>query len=197
MRIFLDVGAYNGDTAKSVLTSKHKFDKIYCFEPQSDLCNIIRAIGSDKISVEEFGLWKETCTKNLHWVRKTDGATIYQDKFSMETKTIPTKMVKASDWFRKNLKAEDYVVLKMNCEGSECDILDDLFESGEYKKISALMVDFDVRKIPSQKHREQEMREKINKYKIPAVFILEGQDLYNFNFKKGEWTHYWMDKIVK
>ena len=196
MRIFLDIGAYNGDTASDVLSSKHKFDKIYCFEPQPEMCKLIRAIGRDEIVVQEFGLWNKTCSTTLHWTRKTDGATVYPDKFPTSSKTISVKMVKASDWFAQNIKPDDYVVMKMNCEGAECDILDDLFASEEYKKISALMVDFDVRKIPSQKYREQEIRERLKVFKIPAVFILEGQDLYNFNFKPGRWTHYWMDKIL-
>lgn len=196
-RIFLDVGAYDGKTAREVLSSKHKFDKIYCFEPQPKLCKTIRAIGSDKIITQEFGLWNKTCRTTLFCPEKTNSATVYPDRFPpSEVKNIPVKMVKASDWFAKYIKPEDYVVMKMNCEGSECDILDDLFASGEYKKISALMVDFDVRKIPSQKHREEEIRKKLQVYKIPAIFILEGQDLYNFNYKRGQWTHYWMDKIL-
>ncbi|MFA4890700.1 MAG: FkbM family methyltransferase [Candidatus Paceibacterota bacterium] len=200
MRIFLDVGAYTGDTAKAVLSSKHYFDKIYCFEPQIELCEMIREINNSKITVCEYGLWNKTCGSRLYWTNRKNGATIYKNKFikkaDSEIKSLDGKFVKASDWFRDNLKYDDYVVMKINCEGAECDILDDLFESGEYKKLNALMVDFDVRKIPTETHREQEIREKLKMYKIPSLITVEKEDIANPDFKKGKWTNYWMDKIL-
>src|SRR5437016_5446147 len=43
--------------------------------------------------------------------------------------------VRASDWFRANGTKDDTVFIKLNCEGCECDIIEDVFESGEYKKV--------------------------------------------------------------
>ena len=200
IRIFLDVGAYVGDTASAVLSSNHHFDKIYCFEPQTDMCELIKGINSDKITVCNFGLWKEDCVKTLYWSRHKDGATIYPDKPKeprRSIKTVDGKFVKASKWFADNLKHDDYVVLKINCEGAECDIMDDLFQSEEYKKIRALMIDFDVRKIPSQHHREHEIRNKLQTYRIPSIFIVEKRDFGRWNYRQEAWTHYWMDKVLK
>lgn len=209
MRIFLDVGAWIGDTAKEVLESKHQFDKIYCFEPQIDLCEIIKQINNDKIIVCEYGLWKETNTLPLYMVKHTEGATLYSDKFKEETKHSEIKTIKASDWFKENLKLEDFVVLKMNCEGAECDILDDLFESGEYTKISALIVDFDARKIPSLQHRMQAIKEKIKKSKIPNICIYNDKNYKAHNealqgyikrtrpYKRYKWYEYCLDKLIQ
>lgn len=205
MKIFLDVGAYMGEVAKAVETSVHSFDKIYCFEPQLSLCEIIKKIPNDKITVCKFGLWNNDCVKPLYSGSRKDGASIYSDKIGILSNNITEcRFVKASSWFAENIKSDDYVVLKLNCEGAECDILDDLFQSGEYKKISALMVDFDVRKFPSQQSREKEIREKLIKYNIPSVFTTGGEEeskfgktLHNcYYLKREEWTHYWMDKIL-
>lgn len=200
MRIFIDIGAWKGDTAKDVLTSKYDFDKIYCFEPQLDLCSDIRSINSPKIQVCEFGLWNKNCTVPVYMNaakrgRISDGATVYPDKFiGLPTKVVEVAMVKASQWFVENLKAEDYIVMKMNCEGAECDILDDLIDSGELNKISALMVDFDVRKITTQQYREAELRERLKQYHIPMHFV----DRYDqWNLRGLNATHYWMDKILQ
>jgi FkbM family methyltransferase len=124
MKIFLDIGAWKGDTAISVLSSKHQFDKIICFEPQLDLCNDIRAINNPIIFVEEFGLWNKTCTvpiftdANKRIGRQADGATVYEDKFSGPKNSIEVQMIKASDWFQNNITPDDYVVMKMNCDGA-------------------------------------------------------------------------------
>lgn len=195
-RIFLDVGAWRGETVKAVLSSNHKFDKIYCFEPQLDKCQMIKNKKYENVEVCEFGLFNETCVKSLFIENNSDGASIYPDKVKKLNREIKVPMVKASDWFKDNIKVEDYVVLKMNCEGSECDILDDLIDSGEFNKVSALMVDLDVRKVPSQAYREEEMKEKLKKYDIP-ILTVEGKDRTDWSRKHVEWTHYWMNKIIK
>jgi hypothetical protein len=61
------------------------------------------------------------------------------------------------------------VYLKLNCEGCECDVLDDLIDSGAIKQVRATMVLFDVRKIPSQKHREDEVRARLDALGIGYV----------------------------
>jgi len=193
MRIFLDVGAWKGDTAKSVLSSKHQFDIIYCFEPQVSLCLKV----GDNVVVLEYGLWNKTCDTEIYYdstkPQNNDGSSVYIDKFVVSKSDTKVKMVRATDWFKKNLSILDYVVMKLNCEGAECDIIEDLIDSGEFSKVSALMADFDVRKVPSQKHREAEIKQLLRSYPIPTHFVgykdqwrLKGKDM----------THYRMDKIL-
>jgi hypothetical protein len=70
---------------------------------------------------------------------------------------------------RENVQAFDTVFLKLNCEGAECDILDDLLDSGEFAKLSFVMVDFDVRKIAAMRHRQAEVAERLAVYGFPRV----------------------------
>ena len=72
------------------------------------------------------------------------------------------RLVRASDWFRENLKTDDVVYAKLNCEGSECDILDDLLDSGELGKLRSALVFLDVQKIPSQAHRASEVKARLS-----------------------------------
>ena len=187
MKIFLDIGAWNGDTAKSILSSKYTFDKIYCFEPQLDLCEDIRKIDNPKIVIEEFGLWNKNCRTLVYMYahkrgRINDGASVYEDKIPVEKKSVEVQMIKASEWFAENINDDDYVVLKINCEGAECDILEDLMDSEEFKKVDALIIDFDVRKIPSQKHREAELTNRLKNYNIP-MYIIKVSDQFQFGYK--------------
>jgi len=203
MKIFLDVGAHAGETAKTVLTSKHHFDKIYCFEPQKKIINELKQIESEKVIINNYGLFNTNCKKNVYYKDRTDGGSMYRDKFKKILNTEECDFVSASEWFAENIKDEDDVTLKINCEGAECDIMDDLFSSGEYKKITALIIDFDVRKIKSQKHREQEIREKIKTFNIPLVFILGNEEINKMTkneigryYRRREWwVHYWLDKL--
>jgi hypothetical protein len=71
--------------------------------------------------------------------------------------------------------------------------LDDLIDSGEFNKVKALMVDFDVRKVPSQVHREAEVKKRLDDFDIPKYFV----DRYDQWTLRGlNSTHHWMDKIL-
>jgi len=92
----------------------------------------------------------------------TQGGSIFVDKVNVDPAHSTTcKFVRASEWFRDHLTDKDEVYMKINCEGCEADIIEDLLDSDEYRKITALCVAFDVRKIPSQVHREDEIKSRL------------------------------------
>jgi hypothetical protein len=69
--------------------------------------------------------------------------------------------VRATDWFREQLGDADEIYVKLNCEGAECDIVEDLLDSGELARVRSVMIDPDVRKIPSLAHRERQLRDRL------------------------------------
>lgn len=168
MKIFLDVGSNQGQTIGSILEPMHGFntifckygfDKIYGFEPVPALHEIVAGKYRDpRIVFFAVGLWKETCEKPIY-SPGTQSGSIFADKLNVDPghSTI-CKFVRASDWFRDHLAETDEVYVKLNCEGSEVDIIEDLLDSNEYRKITSLGVSFDVRKIPSQRDREEEIK---------------------------------------
>lgn len=161
MRVFLDVGANTGQTVKAILDPKYRFDRIVCFEPDEACCRELALIPDARIEIQPFGLWKETCKKILY-DPGTLGGSIFSDKVDVDARNHQTcSLVRASDWFRDNLGGADEVIMKMNCEGSECDIIDDLLDSGAYRKVTFAMIDFDVRKVPSMAHREAQVRKRL------------------------------------
>jgi len=87
------------------------------------------------------------------------GASMFSDKNDLESNfNEPIRIVNASEWITNNTSLdEDTIYLKLNCEGAECDIIEDLIRSGVYDRIAHIMIDFDVRKIPSQSHRQNEI----------------------------------------
>lgn len=190
MKIFLDVGGHFGETAKIALEPKYNFDKIYTFEPVPECCEVIKKINDPRVEICEFGLWNKSCTKKIY-NPISKGASVYEDKFRDKVNFQNVEFKSASEWFLLNIKTDDRVYLKLNCEGSEIVILDDLIASGEYRKIDVLMTDFDVRKIPSQKHKMDSMKQKVRSLNIPKVFFID-----EFKLGRGThsyFTHYWLD----
>ena len=192
MKIFLDIGAHKGQTTKIAMEHKYKFDKIYSFEPFPECAAEIEKLSDSRVTVCNFGFWDKNCTKQLY-SPGSKGASLFKDKMGENVESEKIELKKISEWFANNINKEDKVYLKINCEGSEVVILNDLVESGEYKKVDVLMVDFDVRKIPSQKHLMPRMKEKLRNLDIPIpkMFFIDEYKLGSGTH--SYFTHYWLD----
>jgi FkbM family methyltransferase len=156
LKVFLDVGAHVGETLKAVIDPRFQFDRIVCFEPAVSCLRHLARVKDSRMMVAPFGLWKETCERPLY-DPGTVGASLFAEKRRSEAVEM-ARFARASDWFAENVDAHDIVFLKLNCEGAECDILEDLLDSAEIRKVDSILVHFDVRKIPSQRHRERQVK---------------------------------------
>ncbi len=155
--IYIDIGSRGGQQIEWALRS---VDYAYGFEPSPLSYDEISRIfaNNPKVILHPFGLWNQTCKIEM-FNEGAAGGTIFRDYQS--TGPVPkkamVKMVRASDWFRDNLTEPAKIIVKINCEGGECDILNDLLDSGEYDKVHTCLVDFDVRKCPSKRHEESKL----------------------------------------
>lgn len=165
-RIFLDIGAYTGDTTQVIINGKYNFDVIHCFEPTKRNCDIIKNnIKDDRVILHRFGLFDQTASKMVYCAG-SDGASVFKDKRQPKAKQFPSsemcEFVKASDWFRDNILIDDFVIVKINAEGSEIEILNDLLDSEEYSKINNMLLSFDVGKIKGKEYLQKEMVERLS-----------------------------------
>lgn len=164
MKVFLDVGANLGQTCEAVLDPRYGFDRIVAFEPAAVCWPAIEAIADPRAELCRFGLWRETCKHELYDAG-TQSASLFDDYESEErTSRIETiDLVRASDWVAEHISTGDVVFMKLNCEGAECDIVEDLLDSGEFAKIYNVMITFDVRKSESQHSRELPLRRRLRR----------------------------------
>src|SRR5262249_13962639 len=113
-----------------------------------------------RVTICKFGLWNRATELPLYDAGSL-GASIFEDKFRSPTKPETARFVRATDWVRELLRESDEIFLKLNCEGAEVDIVEDLLESGELTRMRSVMIDPDIRKVPSQAHRERELHERL------------------------------------
>jgi FkbM family methyltransferase len=170
MKVFLDVGAHEGSSLNAVRDPKYGFDRIYCFEPASGCWPALESVADSRVTVCRFGLWNATREHPLY-DPGSRGASVFADKFKERPTDELARFVRATDWFRENLAEGDEIYLKLNCEGAECDIAEDLLDSGELARVRSVMIDPDVRKIPSQEHRERELGERLRGAGLTNYFM--------------------------
>ena len=159
--IFLDVGAHEGHTLEEVTTSKYRFDKIYAFEPMMKQYKILvdRFSSVKNLEMFNYGLADKTGVRYIYGTNADLGASIYQQKRDLDDRTVATecRFVEASQFFKEYIDPKDIVVVKLNCEGSEIIILNNLIDTGEINKINNVMIDFDVRKVDGMEHEEPKL----------------------------------------
>lgn len=169
MKIFLDVGAHMGQTL--IAAQQADFHRIYCFEPASICWEKLSALADKRTKIERFGLWNKTTEMPLNDPGSKGGSIWIKNNRDPNADSMQElcEFRSATDWFQKNIRKSEQVYLKLNCEGCECDILDDLLDSGEFSKVAYLLVEFDVRKVDSLMHREGEMRDRLSQFPYPRI----------------------------
>jgi len=157
-KLFLDVGGHNGETLDVALNPKYGFHEIHSFEPSYYLFSILRKFRDKRLFVHDFGLGAKSETRELYGAG-TVGGSIYSKKNFADKNLLKcvevVKLVNASTWVLNNTTPDDLIFLKLNCEGAEADILDELIRTNTILRISSVYVDFDVRKIPGEEYRQE------------------------------------------
>jgi len=167
-KVYLDIGAHFGETLPAALDPRFGFDVVVCFEPASDCWPRLRRRRDPRLVLCRFGLSNESGKRRLYAAGSVRASLLAEGKTAGARPEVVT-MARASDWFRTNLGHGDEVYAKVNVEGSECDILDDLLDSKEISKVRSMLVDFDVRRFPSRRHREEEVKHRLAREGITGV----------------------------
>ena len=169
MRIFLDVGAHDGETLDVALDPKWGFDRIDSFEPASTRLETLRKFRHKRLAIHDFGLSSQTKNTTLYGAGLL-GGSIYSEKNYLDVKATSymeeIKLQSASEWLSENTAADDEIFLKLNCEGSEADILENLIAEKLIFRVKSIYVDFDIRKVPGQAHRQKEIEDKLRSLQV-------------------------------
>lgn len=155
MKHFLDVGANNGSTFDRFLCKTQDFDgaKVWCFEPSprswATLSEKAHELGYRfDITLCPFGLGGETGVFPFYQQRESEGDTFIAQPLNFRGEkavslgcnyTLQVPMIAAADFIFSHTHADDEITLKLDCEGAEYAILDDLLAFsnvlGRFKRI--------------------------------------------------------------
>jgi FkbM family methyltransferase len=145
--VMLDVGARNGESLGEFV--RWPFDVIHAFEPMpAQFANIVRDHTDPRIEAHNFGLSDVTALRSVYGSDERGEASVFQAKVDIHDDTsTECQFVKASEFFAE-LDPLDTIYMKLNCEGSEIAILNDLIGSGQIERVAAFRVEFDISRVP-------------------------------------------------
>ena len=180
MSILLDVGAHFGQTAVIAIDPKWGFKEIHAFEPSKIAFEKLKCIKSSVLICHNYGLFSKNTELELLNSGQV-GASIYKRSAISQPKKELIKLRRASDWLSEYLDWESEIYLKLNCEGCEVDILQDLIDAGLITKFKSIYIDFDIRKIPGQEHRREIIEKQLLRLKVPFNSWEEIQNMLTEN----------------
>lgn len=164
--IFLDVGANEGQTLEELTeldgdrNPRYPFTAIHSFEPMPDQFSELRARFGHlpHVHLHPFGLHDHTAVENLYGTNELTEASIWAGKNDVDPAYVTRCLFFSASEFLATLP-DDVIVVKLNCEGAEIPIVADLAWSGQINRIAALMIDWDIRKVPEERDREHRIKE--------------------------------------
>jgi FkbM family methyltransferase len=189
-KVFIDVGAHVGESLVIAQQPRWGFTHLYSFEPAPNCWPILGQLADHRTAVLQFGLWSTDAELELYDPGAI-GASLFEGK-SLSGASIPVDLRDAAEWFAANIDRDDEVVMKINCEGAECEVLDRLLSAGELSKVDHLVVHFDVRKVPGMADLEAPLRSRMTRAGIPyhaADDMLIGRNISEKTANWLEWYH--------
>lgn len=150
--IILDLG-FNTGSIYDVISKNIDFHRYHGFEMQRDLVtaknftNIVNlelhhaaVVGSDIAFTHYFepNSWSQENFK--------DGSTIIQNKINSKDSRIRTPAIRLSRWLSENIASDKIVVIKIDIEGAEYEVLEDLIQSRTTHQIHTIAVEWHCRK---------------------------------------------------
>ena len=184
--VFLDIGGHIGQSTHQAILS-NLFDQIYTFEPVPGLASKIEAIAHAhqdhralvEIIVAALGIDDGEATL---YMPGTHSGTIYQNRWKKDPDSIVVPKLDSGRWFKENLRPDDVVFVKINCEGGEVGIIDSLERSSQLSKIELVMIDFDVKRLFG---RDDERLRLIRILEENAISFLDPRYVEKWGFGTG------------
>lgn len=147
MNVYIDCGAYNGDTLDCNKLFNFKADYIVAFEPNPKFFSVLA--GKPQINeLHNAVVWTQETIVEFS-VDKNEpplGSSVMQSKKTYSSgEVIEMHSIDFSEYI-KQFK-DDHVLVKMDIEGAEFPVLDKLIQDGTIKYIDRLAVEFHHNKV--------------------------------------------------
>ena len=155
-KVFLDCGANNGCSVRKFkqMVKNYEDFEIFSFEPNEVFADEIRETGALLI---DKAVWIEDGPVDFHVVtvdkygnttKKTGASTLnphkseWNSKAHREVTTVQVEGLNFSHWVASNFSSQDFIILKMDIEGSEYDVLEKMIEDDSIRLINELWIEF-------------------------------------------------------
>jgi len=166
MKIFIDLGAYNGDTIEEAMIAFSDCEKFYAFEPFE--CNFNELITKFKNDDRVIVIKKAASDKNGEerlFIKhgSNEGNSICSNKNNVSSDFVVIDCVDFSQFVLDNFDKTDEIILKVNIEGAEYSMFDKMINDDSICYIDKIFCEWHVHKIHNIKSGHDRIVSQLNK----------------------------------
>jgi FkbM family methyltransferase len=165
--IFVDVGSHRGEVLPEVLKPIYTFSEVFCIEPSTLGQKSLSRYLDRRIRVMPWAAWSADGEMVLHSAGSV-GGSLFPDKKQEKTTTEIVETRNFGQWLEENY-LEREIFIKINVEGAEYEILKSLLGKRCTSYIKAILLSFDMPKVPSLGTKQDEFLEFIRRIALPVA----------------------------
>ena len=151
--VYYDLGAFDGRTTYNFLMAHHPY-RIYSFEPvachlETDYWRTIRFHHKDVVKIQDSAVWIADCDMKFYidkTNKRSQSCTGVEEKQTVESidreHPVMVQGVNFTNWFIHRHKPNDFTVMKMDIEGAEYAVLEQLIDTDTLKRVDELRIEY-------------------------------------------------------
>jgi FkbM family methyltransferase len=172
--VFIDLGAFTGDTIDTARIRYPGLDRIYAFEPLPDSFEVLNQRFGDDPSIELFEAAASIDDGEATFYPGTTygpiGSSLRGDKSDVDVDN--GRRVRTVDFARflsENVAADDRVSLKLDIEGAEYDLLRHMLDSGVLSLVDELFCEWHIARLDIDRQVHEELLRDLRRAGFPLT----------------------------
>lgn len=160
-----DIGSRNGESIEEFL--RWPFETIHAFEPMPvQAANIAATYGTNpRVVAHHCGVSDQTGIFPVYGTDDHGEASLFPTKVDLDARTVTDcRFMRASTVFEEYVT--DPVIVKLNCEGAEVAILNDLMDTGQIKNVYAVRIEFDISRVLGHEHEADQLIARLDDHNV-------------------------------
>jgi len=156
MNCFLDIGSHTGEALEEALRPIYKIDSVYAVEPSTFGLSKLMKFNDRRVRIFPIALSNFRGKAELFGAGSVGGG-LFADKYQHWRESETVQVEKFSEWAEENLTHFSEVYVKINVEGSEFFILQEMLKVHQKIKFKSILLSIDILKVPSLRGFEYQL----------------------------------------
>ena len=166
--VLLDIGAHFGEALEETLRPIYKIDRVYAIEPSSVGIKKLSRFKDKRLKIYPIAVSNYNGQANLFSAGSVGGG-LFSDKRRHWKNTEVVNVLKFSEWAFNNLNGNENIFIKINVEGSEMFILQEIVKIYKEFNIKSILLSIDIEKVPSLLRYKDELYKLIVDFPVPIT----------------------------
>jgi FkbM family methyltransferase len=180
--VLVDIGAHFGEALEETLRPIYKIDRVYAIEPSSVGIKKLSRFKDKRLKIYPIAVSNYNGQANLFSAGSVGGG-LFSDKRRHWKNTEVVNVLKFSEWAFNSLNGNENIFIKINVEGSEIFILQEIVKIYKKFNIKSILLSIDIEKVPSLSIYKEELYKLILHFPV-QITIREDKEI---NLALNKW----------